>query len=66
VVGKLKKKNSRPQKILKLFVEVDWIFPNLFAKFKLKIPRNEFFRGGDNWDLVVSSPIRLAITLIAL
>ena len=43
---KIKKNTSPPRKIPGLFLEVDWIFANLCAKFQLKIPRNEFFRGG--------------------
>ena len=64
---KIKKNTSRPRKILEKLIKLDWIFANLCAKFQLKIPRNEFFRGGgDSWDLVVSTPARAEITLIAL
>ena len=43
---KIKTNTSRPRKILGKLMKVDWIFANLCAKFQLKIPRNEFFRGG--------------------
>jgi hypothetical protein len=43
---KIKNNTSRPRKILEKLTKVDWIFANLCAKFQLKIPRNEFFRGG--------------------
>jgi len=36
----------RPQKILKLFLQLDWIFPSLCAKFQLQMIFFEGFRGG--------------------
>jgi hypothetical protein len=43
---KIKKNISGARKILKIFVQVDWIFLSIPTKFQLKTPSTFFFRGG--------------------
>ena len=46
LLQKIKKNVSRAQKIFKLFLHVDYIFPSMYTKNLVKIQRIEFFKGG--------------------